>query len=344
MNSHRPTPPEALINAATIEKNRYKFEPVVADIIALPVDLQGIVAIRQWKLEPGLFLNSTNQPRRYSSSFIWADLLPDPHNHSGIYAHQLLDYAMVTSGFTGGCVIGIVELAGRVIEHTDGIHRAECCRVLQFLAHTSLAARLSRVYGVPCVIADCSNEAGRKMVSWLGSHDGIRCLQWNLQFPADLGAEKLLSEIESLSDGLQQPVENDDIPEARKDRGRLPSKYTSEAKLDCRGGGIVIRNEAIKSKYPGGMEAFTVNHQCIYNDNFTMVIENIPGVLKGVLTAALADMADHGIPYYDAVIFHRYGGDESSSVTQKAALDCWLHTKSGGIAAHGLNDGGGATV
>ena len=338
MNSQRPNPPETLINAATIEKNRYKFEPVVADTIALTVDLHGIVAIRQWKLEPGLFLNSTVQTRRYSSSFVWTDRLPEPHNRSGIYAHQLLDYAMVTSGFSGGCVIGIVELAGRVIEHTDGIHRAECCRVLQFLAHTSLASRLSRIYGVPCVIADCGNEAGRKMVSWLGSHDGIRCLQWNLQFPADMGAEKLLSEIESLSDDLQQSVENADIPEAQKDRGRWPSQYTNEVKLDCRGGGIVIRNEAIKAKYPGGMEAFTFNHHCIYNDNFTLVKEDI----LGVLTAALADMADHGIPYYDAIIFHHYCGDQSSSATQKAALDCRLHTESGGIARHRLNDSGGS--
>ena len=324
MNAPRSNVPETLKTAAAIEKRRYEFDPVVADSIALPVDLHGIVAIRQWKLAPGLFLDSYVQPRRYSSGFVWADDQPAPGNHSGIYAYQLLNYVMVTSGFSAGYVIGIVELAGRVIEHTDGTYRAECCRVLQFFTHTGLAARVSRIYGVPCVIADCGNEVGCKIVNWLTSHDGIRCLQWNLQFPADLEAERLLSGVESLGENMQQPVEGDVIPEELKDMGGWTSLYTNEATIDCTDGGIVIRNDAIKSKYPGGMEAFTFNHRCIYNEVVILVKDEFPGTL----TATLADLADNGLNLgYDFAVFERWGRLKSMSIGQNAALNCWLHVE-----------------
>jgi hypothetical protein len=324
MNAPRPPPPDTLINAADIEKNRYKFDPVVTDNIALPVELNGIVAIRQWKLEPGLFLLSGYRPRRFSSDFIWATAPPEPNNSSGIDAYPLLNYGCVLSTFSSGEVIGIVELAGRVIDYTGGIYRAECCRVLQLMAHTSLAARLSRIYGVPCVIADCWLEAGRKMVNWLSGHDGIRCLQWNLQLVSDLEAERLLSAVESLSDNIQQPLENDDIPEEQRDRGGWVSQYTNEVKLDYMGG-VVVRNDAIKSKYPGGMAAFTFKHRCIYNNDFTVVKDEVPSAL----TTALADMADNSLPWHDLVISGRWG-QLTSTLRQKVAFiaGCMLITAS----------------
>jgi len=315
MNAPRPNPPETLIKSATVERNRYRFDPAVADNIVLPMELQGIVAARIWKLEPGLFLGSVAQPRRYSTCFVWANLRPRLGNDNGIYAYQLLEYSKTTAGFQAGYVIGIVELAGRVIEHTDGTYRAECCRVLQFLVHTGLAERLSRVYGIPCVTADCGVDATRKMVDWLSSHDGIRCLQWNLQLTADLEAERLMSGLASLSDDLQLFPVNDDIPEDQKDTGGWASQYTNEVKLGCGDGGIVIRNDAIISKYPGGMEAFTFNHPCVYNDDFTMVKDVFPGTLF----TALADMADDGLPWHDLVISERWG-QLTSKLRQKLAF------------------------
>jgi hypothetical protein len=303
MNSHTPTLPETLKTAAATETRRYKFNTAVADCVALPLELHGILAVKLWKLSPGLFLESMYQPRRYPSGFIWADQLPQPSNRNGIYAYPLADFASATAAFVPGHVVAIVELAGRVIEHANGVYRAECCRVLQFFAHTSLVARLSRIYGVPCVIADCGHEGNRKMVNWLSGHDGIRCLQWNLQFPADLQAERLLAGVETLPGDYSRPEEDDDIPEDQKDRGGFVSQYSAGAKLDCRLGGIVIRNTAIESKYPGGMDAFTFKHKCTCNNKFTLVKDEA----QGMLAAALADMADYGVPWHDLVDLGRWG-------------------------------------
>ena len=320
-----PRPAVTLIDMVAVEKGRYKFAPVVVDNITLPRELHGIVAVRQWKLESGIFLASVTQPRRYSTGFIWANVLPRPRNQNGIYACQLMHYSKITSGPLFGYVIGIVELAGQVIEHTDGIYRAECCSVLQILVHTCLAERLSRVYGVPCVRADCDADVNRKIVNWLSGYDGIRCLQWNLQLTADLETERLLGEVESLSADVQQPVEGDDISEDQKDKGGWVSKYTNAVKLDCGDGGVLIRNGAIKSKYPGGMEAFTFNHPCIYNNDFTLVKDEFPGTLF----AALADMADDGLPWHDLVISERWG-QLTSTLRQKVAFitGCMLKTAS----------------
>jgi hypothetical protein len=321
-------PPDTLRTAVALEEQRYKFDPLVADSITLPVELYGIVAIRKWKLQPGMFLDSLVWPRRYSSSFVWANEQPDPGNRNGVYACQLLDYDKITSDFSGGEVIGIVELTGRVIEHSDGIYRAECCRVLQFLAHSYLAERLSKVYGVPCVIADSRDETNRMMVNWLGSHNGIRCLQWNLQFPADLQAERLLSEVESMSSDFPQPMESIDIPEDQKDMGRWASDYFEEVKFYCHGDGLVIRNDAIKSKYPGGLEAFVFNVRCSYNDKFTLVTNDFPGLLA----AALSDMAAYSIPWHDLIISNRWGRLESASTMQKAFLGFCLQAENRRIA------------
>lgn len=319
MNSPRPNPPETLSNATGTEAQRYRFKPAVADGISLPAELHGMVAVRAWKLIPGIYLASCFTPRRYSSNFFWADQVPAAVNSCGIYAHNLLNHRQVVNGFGGALALGIVELTGRVIEHANHVFRAECCRILQLVAHSTLAARLSMVYGVPCVIADSDEEAGRKMVNWLGEHDGIRCLQWNLQLPADLEAEKLLSSVESLGSGYAET--DSSIPEEEKDRGSWLSEYKDDDEIHCPGGVAIFKNSAVETKYPGGMKSLTSNFPCLYNSRITVIRD---GCTSGMVAALIGNPAKKFKCGSDYVVLDGYNRAVPMTAQERSAMRSWL--------------------
>jgi hypothetical protein len=114
--------------------------------LALPLprlELNGeIIAFRQWQLHLDGQLRSTNH------NLVWAELefadeMPTNSNRHGLYATRidpvglsqgsLHGYLPIGSGvdsLNGVECCGLVALSGTVIEHEDGVYRAECARLL----------------------------------------------------------------------------------------------------------------------------------------------------------------------------------------------------------------------
>jgi hypothetical protein len=282
MNVPRPGPPNALWKVSPAEMARYRFEPNVTAGVRLPRDLHGIVAVRQWRLMPDLRLAARFYEVQYASNVIWSDTVPAADNTNGIYAHVSPAFHLATSDFGPQKALGVVELSGRIIEHTNGVLRAECCRVLTFLVHTALASRLSQIYGVPCVAADCNTEASLKLVQWLSDGDGLRCLNWNQELMTNLQAMRILNEVNWTG---PQSYRVTVIPDLLKDRGRgiSPSQpeltpaassprsvHAGGRKIIFPGRGIVLKNATIEARYAGGVENFTREHTCTYNNDLTI--------------------------------------------------------------------------
>jgi len=114
----------------------YKFghSLVVTDIPVLWLSgVEGMVAFRTWDVsesEDGLFLRSTSMGSVWESQMI-ADKIPTAQNSSGLYCVKLDPLGLMTkaSYYLDG-VCGLVELRGKVLEHTDSVVRAEWARII----------------------------------------------------------------------------------------------------------------------------------------------------------------------------------------------------------------------
>lgn len=280
------------IKITKAEQQRYKYESSIANRIQLPQELNGIVAVRGWHIVSGMHIASTHRNVQYDSTQIWADQIPEPDNNSGIYACHLPSYDRIASFYDSAVVIGIVELAGKIVEHKDGILRGEFCRILSFIAHPEHAERLSKLYGIPCVTAIDAAEASDKLTDWFSTGDGIRCLHWNKQLMVNLQAKRLL-------DGILSPEvmgEDNDvrqmIPEHIKDQGTaisysklFPKKTapvrrvvsrTVKGDIKFEGEGIAINNVAIDDHYPQGLRGLRRQYACISNANITIIKRGEP--------------------------------------------------------------------
>src|SRR4030042_3577964 len=106
--------PARLKQPTALEWDRYRYEANVVDRIIVPRDISGLVGIRRWRLQPGMFIASAYKGLRYSSGVIWADTIPTARNHAGIYVCQLPATGYVLKGdVIRDWVTGIVELAGK---------------------------------------------------------------------------------------------------------------------------------------------------------------------------------------------------------------------------------------
>lgn len=113
--------------------------------IPLPsIELQndGIIAFRQWELGLDGWLRSTSQHHIWRE-LEFADELPNESNHHGLYAtridpmglsseslHQYLPIGSRPNTLNSVESCGLAALSGTVIEHEDGVYRAECARIL----------------------------------------------------------------------------------------------------------------------------------------------------------------------------------------------------------------------
>jgi hypothetical protein len=315
MNVPRPGPPDALRRVSPAEVARYRFEPELAAGIRLPRELHGIVAVRQWRLMPDLQLAACFHEVQYTSNVVWSDAVPAADNTNGIYAHVAPAFHLATTDFGPEKALGIVELAGKIIEHTNGVLRAECCRILTFLVHTARASRLSQIYGVPCVAADCNADASLKLVQWLNNDDGLRCLNWNQELMTSLQAMRILKEVGG--GGLPSPG-GTPIPHLLKDRGReispprpaLKPSASSPRSIHAggrniifTGRGIVLKNAALEARYRGGVEAFTEKNPCTYNNDITIADDS----RNRALVPLLAELLRVGFtPGDDLVLLHAH--------------------------------------
>ena len=105
--------------------------------------VEGMIAFRTWGVwsvnqrvnvegdrVAGMFLRSTVMNTSWKSIMI-ADKIPTESNSSGLYCIKLDPLGLMTraAGYFGD-VCGLLELRGRVLEHTDGVVRAEWARII----------------------------------------------------------------------------------------------------------------------------------------------------------------------------------------------------------------------
>lgn len=106
--------------------------------------VEGMIAFRTWNITrrnrvssylqgtggSGLFLGSTAMSSVWSSIMI-ADRIPAEGNDSGLYCIKLDPLGLITKAASYlGEVCGLLELRGKVLEHTDGVVRAEWARII----------------------------------------------------------------------------------------------------------------------------------------------------------------------------------------------------------------------
>lgn len=102
---------------------------------------RGIIAFREWQLriEEGTPANGGLRPITFSSHCEWgkvmyADRVPTVSNSNGLYARKLVPELIIGYGSYGRNknepVWGFVELTGRILEHGDGVYRAERAEVV----------------------------------------------------------------------------------------------------------------------------------------------------------------------------------------------------------------------
>lgn len=330
--------PDNLKQPTAREWERYRYEANVVDRIIVPRDISGLVGIRRWRLYPGMYIASPHRALRYSSNVIWASRAPTAGNSTGIYAYlpqaagDLLEGSVMRDG-----VIGIVELTGQVVIHQDGTLRGERCRMLMLIAHAEFAGRLSRIYGVPAVIANCDPGAEVKITSWLCSREGVMVLKWNVDLVSDIQAEKLLSQVDSLRDDGQDAPAADHGAGRFRDRGQLigDRTETKRACSDCFT--LIVRSAALEERYPGGAGEFAGAYACVSNGRISVLQAKSPASLNapmaGLLANGLSREKDYVLlepmcPRCRAVNPERKGVPRSSGLHAE-----WLQTEIGWLNA-----------
>jgi len=119
---------------------KYKHSLVVAGIPNIDFSgVEGMVAFRTWGIGSILdgktgkrrwVLESTAMNTSWKSQMI-ADKIPTADNNSGLYCVKLDPLGLMTRAASYfGDVCGLLELRGKVLEHTDGIVRAEWARIM----------------------------------------------------------------------------------------------------------------------------------------------------------------------------------------------------------------------
>lgn len=289
--------PQELRESISSEEHRYRHDANIVDGIVLPKDVSGLVATRQWRLQPRMYIASVVHRRRYGSSVIWADKIPTAANSHGIYAWRLPVIEGLLRGYNAGTLTGMVELSGQVVVHEDGILRAECCRILMLIAHPDFAVRLSRIYGTPVMAADCRDEVTQKVISWLYTRDAAMYLKWNADLVADMQAKRLLDQVEGLDGGGRGAHRAEEVPEALKDRGELVHEETQRRPRCRHYYTLIVRNAALQQRLPGGERAFTTKFRCVSNAEISVLQEVAPNLLNRplaeMLVSGLCDQEDY---------------------------------------------------
>jgi len=101
----------------------------IPDVVSLLAGVEGVVAFRTWNVTDGK-LGSMATRSVWSSQMI-ADRIPTASNTSGLYCVKLDPLGLMTTvSYYLGEVCGLVELRGKVLEHADGVMRAEWARII----------------------------------------------------------------------------------------------------------------------------------------------------------------------------------------------------------------------
>ena len=116
-----------------------------------PIDrskCRGILAYRAWdtKIKGSLSPSVMHENPTWLHECAFADAMPDTNPEHGLYATRL---ELWRSNGYADFVCGLVDLYGKIIEHSDGILRAECARIkCIFLLVTSENSNVLMLTGV----------------------------------------------------------------------------------------------------------------------------------------------------------------------------------------------------
>ena len=107
------------------------FDLSLASPLPPPIDrhnLKGILAYRAWNMQIKGFLSPSimSSNPTWDNELAFADTPPHTSNHNGLHAMRLENWE---SNRYQDFVSGVVDLYGKVIEHEDGVLRAECARI-----------------------------------------------------------------------------------------------------------------------------------------------------------------------------------------------------------------------
>jgi len=131
------------------EERLFKFKHSLVTAGVPNIDfsgVEGMVAFRTWDVKPvgvdlgmsvrclpvdtGLFLGSAVMSSVWKSVMI-ADEIPTASNNNGLYCVKLDPLGLMTrASYYLDDVCGLLELRGKVLEHTDGVVRAEWARIV----------------------------------------------------------------------------------------------------------------------------------------------------------------------------------------------------------------------
>lgn len=94
--------------------------------------VKGMVAYRAWKMKVkgALSPSITWSEDAWSKEVAFADQPPSRNNHNGLHATRIEYWKKNTYG---DFVSGLIDCYGKVVEHEDGVIRAECARILMIL-------------------------------------------------------------------------------------------------------------------------------------------------------------------------------------------------------------------
>ncbi len=139
-----------------------KDKSIVIDKIPSPsnYNIEGIIGYREWRINKGTYkLNSlfVSGGKSWKLPIAISNHQPSPKNDYGLYSKILVADSNGTSiiNLRSRTITGITESRGTIIEHEDGVLRADCCRILFFILNKyefpDYAEGLSKQYHVPVV-------------------------------------------------------------------------------------------------------------------------------------------------------------------------------------------------
>ena len=124
---------------------------VLEELPSPPRDVYGVIAYRHWNYNGG-YLRSIGVTYEWKNKIENTDPLHS-NRYGGLHAYKINDI-LIKRNNNG--VTGLVEMRGKVIEHSDGVLRSEWARILILFCHDCnnppiFANALSRLYDVPIV-------------------------------------------------------------------------------------------------------------------------------------------------------------------------------------------------
>jgi len=172
--------------------------------------VNGLVAVRGWDLTGRGMLQGTGNSVNWEINPNFADKKPSISNDNGLYCYNLENASKKFEDWRH--VAGVVEIGGECIEHTDGIIRAEWCKILKlFVIDTTTQEQirvLSMLYNVPIVL---TNSIKDSLKNWY-KKEGQNLIEHNkqvLEIFTHESVEQITPEIEHEKYEFKKVKDND---------------------------------------------------------------------------------------------------------------------------------------